>query len=159
MAETYKCKDGYARIFINQPDHWRRFVEWLGSPAELTDPQLETVAKRMPLRPLIDKLVEARSADYGTVEFFEEFQGNRLAAAPINAPSQFLNDKQTQHRAFVTEIDHGYLGRHRFPGNPYKFSSENIKRESPPIGPVPRHGSKSRAKPPARQPCHSPVCA
>jgi hypothetical protein len=27
VAETYKCKDGYARIFCNQPD-WKRLVEW-----------------------------------------------------------------------------------------------------------------------------------
>jgi len=30
VAETYPCKDGYARIFCNQPDHWKRLVEWLG---------------------------------------------------------------------------------------------------------------------------------
>jgi benzylsuccinate CoA-transferase BbsE subunit len=43
VAETYKCKDGYARIFCNQPDHWKRLVEWLGNPAELMDPKLENV--------------------------------------------------------------------------------------------------------------------
>ena len=41
VAETYQCQDGYARIFVNQPEHWRRFVEWLGSPPELLDPKLE----------------------------------------------------------------------------------------------------------------------
>ena len=46
VAETYKCKDGYARIFVNQPDHWRRFVEWLGNPPELIDPQLENSAQK-----------------------------------------------------------------------------------------------------------------
>ena len=35
-----QCRDGYARIFVNQPDHWRRFVEWLGRPPELLDPKL-----------------------------------------------------------------------------------------------------------------------
>jgi len=136
VAETYKCKDGYARIFVNQPDHWRRFVEWLGSPPELMDPQLETVAKRMPLRPMIDKLVEAKTVDYQAKDFFEEFQGKRLAAAPINSPSQFINDAQTQHRGYITEVDHPYLGRHRFPGDPYKFSASpsRIERGAPLLG-------------------------
>ena len=136
VAETYRCKDGYARIFVNQPDHWRRFVEWLGNPQELMDPQLENVPKRMPLRPLIDRLVEARAADYDTAAFFEEFQSKRLAAAPINAASAFLADKQTQHRGFVVEITDSLLGPHKFPGDPYKFSATpwKIARAAPRLG-------------------------
>jgi crotonobetainyl-CoA:carnitine CoA-transferase CaiB-like acyl-CoA transferase len=136
VAETFKCKDGYARIFVNQPDHWRRFVEWLGNPPELMDPQLEAVPKRMPLRPLIDRLVEARTVDYETAAFFEEFQSKRLAASPINSPSAFLADKQTQHRGFVAEVAHFHLGKHRFPGDPYKFSDSPwcIERGAPRLG-------------------------
>jgi crotonobetainyl-CoA:carnitine CoA-transferase CaiB-like acyl-CoA transferase len=136
VAETYKCQDGYARIFVNQPDHWRRFVEWLGNPPELIDPQLETVPKRMHLRPLIDRLVEARTVNYETAAFFEEFQSRRLAAAPINSPSALLADKQTQHRGYVVEVAHAYLGQHKFPGDPYKFSESRwaIERGAPLLG-------------------------
>jgi crotonobetainyl-CoA:carnitine CoA-transferase CaiB-like acyl-CoA transferase len=122
VAETYQCRDGYARIFVNQPDHWQRFVEWLGRPAELLDPKYETVQNRFPLRQTIDRLVEARTLNYEAKKFFEEFQSLRLAAAPINAPSAFLADEQTQHRRYLAEVDHGALGRHRFPGDPYHFS-------------------------------------
>ena len=48
-----KCQDGYARIFCNQPDHWKRLVEWLGNPAELMDPKFENVQNRHPLRPVL----------------------------------------------------------------------------------------------------------
>ena len=115
VAETYQCRDGYARIFVNQPDHWRRFVEWLGRPPELLDPKLENVQNRFPLRQIIDRLVEARTLNYETKQFFEEFQSLRLAAAPINPPSTFLADEQTQHRSYLTTVDHAYLGRHHFP--------------------------------------------
>jgi len=136
VAETYKCKNGYARIFVNQPDHWRRFVEWLGSPAELADSALENVQKRLPLRPVIDRMVDARTADYDTLAFFEEFQSRRLAAAPINPPSEFLADEQTRHRAYVTEAQHAYLGRHKFPGDPYQLSESpwRIDRGAPTLG-------------------------
>jgi crotonobetainyl-CoA:carnitine CoA-transferase CaiB-like acyl-CoA transferase len=136
VAETYKCKDGYARIFVNQPDHWRRFVEWLGSPQELLDPQLENVPKRMALRPLIDRLVEARTADYDSSTFFEEFQSKRLAASPINAVSAFLADKQTQHRGYVVDVVDSPLGAQKFPGDPYKFSATpwSIERGAPRTG-------------------------
>jgi crotonobetainyl-CoA:carnitine CoA-transferase CaiB-like acyl-CoA transferase len=136
VAETYKCKDGYARIFVNQPDHWRRFVAWLGNPAELIDPQLETVPNRMHLRPLIDHLVEAQTANYDTAAFFEEFQSKRLAASPINSPSAFLSDPQTQHREYVVEVAHPYLGAHKFPGDPYRFSEtpSRVERAAPRLG-------------------------
>ena len=84
VAETYQCKDGYARIFVNQTDHWKRFVEWLGKPPELLDPKYENVQNRFPLRQTIDRLVEARTLNYQAKQFFDEFQALRLAAAPIS---------------------------------------------------------------------------
>ena len=122
VAETYQCKDGFARIFVNQPDHWKRFLEWLGRPPELLDPKYENVQSRLPLRQTIDRLVEARTLNYEAKKFFEEFQALRLAAAPINAPSAFLADEQTRHRAYLTQVEHAHLGRHQFPGDPYRFS-------------------------------------
>lgn len=133
VAETYQCKDGYARIFVNQPDHWKRFVEWLGRPPELLDPKYENVQNRFPLRQTIDRLVEARTLNYDVKRFFEEFQSLRLAAAPINPPSAFLADEQTQLRGYVTEVDHAHLGRHPFPGDPYRFSETpwRVERGAP----------------------------
>ncbi|HLN87526.1 MAG TPA: CoA transferase [Candidatus Limnocylindrales bacterium] len=136
VAETYQCKDGYARIFVNQTDHWKRFVEWLGNPPELLDPKYENVQNRFPLRQTIDRLVEARTLNYQAKQFFDEFQALRLAAAPINAPSAFLADEQTQHRNFLTEVEHREFGRHPFPGDPYKFSETpwRIEHGAPLLG-------------------------
>jgi crotonobetainyl-CoA:carnitine CoA-transferase CaiB-like acyl-CoA transferase len=136
VAETYQCRDGYARIFVNQPDHWRRFVEWLGRPPELLDPKLENVQNRFPLRELVDRLVEARTLNYEVKNFFEEFQSLRLAAAPINPPSAFLADEQTQHRNYLATVNHPRLGLHIFPGDPYRFSESPwcIERGAPLLG-------------------------
>jgi len=136
VAETYQCKDGYARIFVNQVDHWKRFVEWLGRPPELLDPKFEIVQNRFPLRQTIDRLVEARTLNYGVKKFFDEFQGLRLAAAPINSPGSFLADEQTQHRNFTTAVEHRHLGRYRFPGDPYRFSNSptRVERGAPLLG-------------------------
>ena len=136
VAETYPCKDGYARIFCNQPDHWKRLVEWLGNPPELLDPKFENVQNRHPLRPVLDRIIEARTSSYDTKAFFEEFQSRRLAASPINSASAFLEDTQTKHRRYVVEVDHSYLGRHHFPGDPYKFSESpwRVDRGAPLLG-------------------------
>jgi crotonobetainyl-CoA:carnitine CoA-transferase CaiB-like acyl-CoA transferase len=136
VAETYQCRDGYARIFVNQADHWKRFVEWLGRPPELLDPKLENVQNRFPLRQEIDRLVEARTLNYGVQQFFDEFQSLRLAAAPINPPSAFLADEQTKERNYVATVEHAHLGRHEFPGDPYRFSESpsRIERGAPLLG-------------------------
>lgn len=136
VAESYQCKDGYARIFVNQADHWKRFVDWLGRPPELLDPKYENAQNRFPLRQTIDRLVEARTLNYETKTFFDEFQSLRLAAAPINSPSAFLADEQTQERSFVTTVEHPRLGRHDFPGDPYKFSETpwRVERGAPLLG-------------------------
>jgi crotonobetainyl-CoA:carnitine CoA-transferase CaiB-like acyl-CoA transferase len=136
VAETYQCKDGYARIFVNQADHWKRFVEWLGRPPELLDPKYENAQNRFPLRETIDRLVEARTLNNEAKKFFDEFQSLRLAAAPINSPSAFLADEQTQHRSFVTTVEHSALGRHDFPGDPYRFSESpwRVERGAPLLG-------------------------
>jgi crotonobetainyl-CoA:carnitine CoA-transferase CaiB-like acyl-CoA transferase len=136
VAETYQCRDGYVRIFVNQPDHWRRFVEWLGRPPELLDPKLENVQDRFPLRQQIDRLVEARSLNYETKKFFEEFQGLRLAAAPVHSPGGFVADEQTRHRNYLQELEHPYLGIFEFPGDPYRFSETpaRVRRAAPLLG-------------------------
>lgn len=136
VAETYQCRDGYVRIFVNQADHWRRFVEWLGRPLELLDPKLENVQNRFSLRGLIDRLMEARTLNYEVKQFFEEFQSLRLAAAPINPPSAFLADEQTHQRNYIATVNHPRLGRHNFPGDPYKFSESSwrIERGAPLLG-------------------------
>jgi crotonobetainyl-CoA:carnitine CoA-transferase CaiB-like acyl-CoA transferase len=136
VAETYQCRDGYARVFVNQADHWKRFVEWLGRPPELLDPKYEIAQNRFPLRQIVDRLVEARTLNYEVKKFFDEFQSLRLAAAPINPPSAFLVDEQTKHRNYVTEIGHAELGRHGFPGDPYQFSETpwRVQRGAPLLG-------------------------
>ncbi len=151
VAETYQCRDGYARIFVNQPDHWRRFVEWLGRPPELLDPKLENVQNRFPLREFIDRLVEARTLNYEVKSFFEEFQSLRLAAAPINPPSGFLADEQTQQRNYLATVDHPHLGRHSFPGDPYRFSESpwRIERGAPLLGEHQQQVAQELAQPSA----------
>ncbi|MGE5220382.1 MAG: CaiB/BaiF CoA transferase family protein [Chloroflexota bacterium] len=151
VAETYQCRDGYARIFVNQPDHWRRFVEWLGRPPELLDPKFENVQNRFSLRDFIGRLVEARTLNYEVKKFFEEFQSLRLAAAPINPLSAFLADEQTQHRNYLATVEHPRLGRHGFPGDPYRFSESplRIERGAPLLGEHQQQIGRELARPSA----------
>jgi benzylsuccinate CoA-transferase BbsF subunit len=81
-------------------------------------------------------MIEARTLDYDAKGFFEAFQAKRLAAAPINSPSGFLNDEQTKHRQYAVEVSHSHLGRHRFPGDPYRFSESpsRVTRGAPLLG-------------------------
>ncbi|TMA92941.1 MAG: CoA transferase [Deltaproteobacteria bacterium] len=159
VAETYQCRDGYARIFVNQADHWKRFIDWLGRPPELLDPKYENVQNRFPLRQTIDRLVEARTLNYEAKKFFDEFQSLRLAAAPINSPSAFLNDEQTQHRNFVTAVEHSRFGRHDFPGDPYQLSESprRVEKGAPLLGQDQEQIGRELARPSALPRCRAAI--
>ena len=43
------------------------------------DPKFENVQNRYPLRPVLDRIIEARTLTSDTKTFFEEFQSHRLA--------------------------------------------------------------------------------
>ncbi|HXG49852.1 MAG TPA: CoA transferase [candidate division Zixibacteria bacterium] len=151
VADTYRCRDGYVRIFCNQADHWRRLVEWLGNPPELADPKYDDVQNRFPLRSLLDRMIESRTADFTVDGLFEELQSRRLAAAPVHSPRAFLEDKQTKHRGYVVELNHPHLGRHGFPGDPYRFSESpcRIERPAPILGEHQAEIDKHLARPSA----------
>jgi crotonobetainyl-CoA:carnitine CoA-transferase CaiB-like acyl-CoA transferase len=82
---------------------------------------------------VLDRTIETRTMTFDAKTFFEEFQSRRLAAAPIHSPSAFLDDPQTKHRQYIVGVEHGYLGRHRFPGDPYRFSASpsRVERGAP----------------------------
>jgi crotonobetainyl-CoA:carnitine CoA-transferase CaiB-like acyl-CoA transferase len=119
LANTYPCQDGYVHLVVLQTDQWRRLVEWLGNPPELMDPALDIAQNRVAAQDRVHRLVEARARTYKKDALFSELQSYRLSASAIHSPSEFLNDRQTEHRKYVYEVDHSYMGRHPFPGDPY----------------------------------------
>ena len=123
VAETYQCQDGYARIFVNQPDHWRRFVEWLGNPPELARSETRERSEPLHLRPMIDRLVEARTLNYTVKEFFEEFQSRSVGGGADQFAERSTFGRANTASRLCRRSRPSLVGHSiEFPGDPYKFS-------------------------------------
>jgi crotonobetainyl-CoA:carnitine CoA-transferase CaiB-like acyl-CoA transferase len=133
FAGSYPALDGFVNLYVQVPAHWRRFVQWLGSPLEIADPSFELQEVQQQHRSTIDRLTKAKTLTYGKQALTEELQAEHLAAGAINTPAEFLADPQTVHRHFVAEVNHPQLGRTRHPGDPYIFSRTpwRIERAAP----------------------------
>lgn len=132
----YPCKDGYAHFFVLAPWHWKAFLEWIGQPEALSAPVWSNRHFRAQNIDVIDPFVRDFAAPYSKAELYEQGQARHLPLAPVNTPKDFAEDIHTQARGYFVEVEHPYVGRHKYPGAPYKLSATpwRIRRPAPLIG-------------------------
>ena len=132
VAGSYPTNDGYANFYIQVPSHWRRLVQWLGNPPEISDPSFEKEEVQRAHRQTIDRLITAKARGYGKKQLAEELQDVHLAVGALNTVGEFVADEQTRFRRFV-------IDRHF--GDPY-ILSESPSRVS---RPAPKRGQHDKA--------------
>jgi benzylsuccinate CoA-transferase BbsF subunit len=81
----------------------------LGRPSWATDPVLATVAGRRAHEDELDGRLAAWTADRSADELFALLQP-RVAAAPVRAPGELLEDPQLRHRGYFPVLEHTVMG-------------------------------------------------
>lgn len=122
LHDVYPCKDGGVRVYVLVRDHWRNFLEWIGSPEELRDPLFEDQEMRRDNRDLIDPYVKEFTKGFTKREFYAAGQGRHLAMSPMNTPAEFVESEQTKGREFFVELPHPVVGKYRQAGSIQVFS-------------------------------------
>lgn len=112
LHDVYPCKDGGVRLFILVRDHWRVFLDWIGSPKELRDPVFEDQDTRRDNRDLIDPYVVEFCKGFTKHELYMEGQGRHLAVSPMRTPAEYVESEQTRAREFFVEVEHPVVGRY-----------------------------------------------
>lgn len=112
LHDVYPCKDGGVRLFILVRDHWRVFLDWIGSPSELCDPVFEDQETRRDNRDLIDPYVKEFCQRYAKGELYLEAQARHLAISPMRTAGEFVESEQTRAREFFVEVDHPVVGEY-----------------------------------------------
>lgn len=128
---TWPCKDGLVELQVWNASHWTGFLELLGNPEELSDPEWGRAIHRNQHRDEVTRLVSAFMAGRSNQEVAERAQKLHVPAAAINTPGDFAKDPQPNSRSFFVETDHPYLGRVRMPGPPYRLSQPAWSLRSP----------------------------
>jgi benzylsuccinate CoA-transferase BbsE subunit len=130
----YPCADGFISMVagrLGTASAWRRLREWLveaelPGAEELFQEDWESLTFRQ--RPeSVDRFSELFSAFTATrskQELYVEAQLRSIALAPVNTPSEVLEDPQLCARNFFREVTDPATGaRAMVPGAPYRFGS------------------------------------
>jgi crotonobetainyl-CoA:carnitine CoA-transferase CaiB-like acyl-CoA transferase len=136
LHDVYECQDGYARLFILVRDHWRAFLEWIGSPEELRDPLFEDQEMRRDNRDLIDPYVIEFCKRFTKLDLYMEGQRRHLAITAMNSPAEFVENAQTRGRDYLVEVEHPAVGRYEQPRAMHVFSESpaELRCAAPLIG-------------------------
>jgi crotonobetainyl-CoA:carnitine CoA-transferase CaiB-like acyl-CoA transferase len=94
----YRCADGFIRMIILVPKHWRAMKEWAGNPPELADPKYDQFINRLMEMDKIVAVLEGFFADKKKIEVAEEAQRRGIPATPLLRPGEVLDNAHTRAR-------------------------------------------------------------
>ncbi len=135
----YKCKDGkWLALGHNQPDRYWPFVcKALGIKHLEMDPRFENVARREEnceeLVSILDEIFMTKPrSEWLTVLR----QADNVIYAPIQSPSDLINDPQVLANDYIVDCNHQVLGPVKVVGIPVQFSKTPgvVKCEAPEFG-------------------------
>jgi crotonobetainyl-CoA:carnitine CoA-transferase CaiB-like acyl-CoA transferase len=94
----YRCADGFIRMIVLVPKHWRALMEWVGRPQELADPKYDQFVNRLIDREKIVAVLESFFVDKKKIEVAVEAQRRGIPATPLLRPGEVLSNEQTNAR-------------------------------------------------------------
>ena len=141
VYNLYRCQDGHVLLFILPFEQWKRMVEWLGNPPELTDPVFEDVVFRRSNNDLIYPHIAAFCAPFTKQELYDEGQRRRIGISPVNRPGEFLESQHVRERQMLAPVEHPTAG-------PYTYFGPGVRVNGVPPSadrPAPRIGEHNAA--------------
>ncbi len=100
----YRCADGFIRMIILVPKHWRALMEWIGHPEELSDPKYDQFINRLIELDKVVAVLEGFFADKNKVEVAVEAQNRGIPATPLLLPSEVLENEHTIGRGTFCKL-------------------------------------------------------
>jgi crotonobetainyl-CoA:carnitine CoA-transferase CaiB-like acyl-CoA transferase len=128
----YRCADGYIRMIILVPKHWRALKKWVGNPVELDDPKYDQFINRLIELDKIVAVLERFFADKNKVEVAIEAQNRGIPATPLLRPSEVLESEHTVGRGTFCTLPLGPKLEGKIPSG---FVTIDGERAGPRTGP------------------------
>ncbi|MCH7868391.1 MAG: CoA transferase [Myxococcales bacterium] len=94
----YRCANGFIRMIILVPKHWRGLLAWVGEPEELMDPKYDQFINRLIDLPKIVAVLERFFADKDKVDIAREAQRRGIPATPLLLPDEVIENEHTRGR-------------------------------------------------------------
>src|SRR5262249_21454872 len=94
----YRCADGFIRMIVLVPKHWRALMEWVGNPKELADPKYDQFVNRLMEMGKIVAVLESFFAEGTKIDVAAEAQRRGIPATPLLRPGEVLDNEHTKAR-------------------------------------------------------------
>ena len=101
----YPCADGHVRGIILVKHHWQALLDWMGNPAELADPALESLIGRIMNQKKVDTALAAFFADKKKIDIAVEAQRRGIPVTPLLRPGEVLANEHTLARGTFHELE------------------------------------------------------
>lgn len=137
-AGIFRCRDGYAYIWMSAPAHWQALGQLLGQP-----PWMASFPERWLERECTPERVAQCRRHIG--EWLATQDRHEAAAAAqklgltlvaVNSAQDLVDCPQYGFRGFFAELDHPVLGRRRYPTVPYRLGATpaQLRTAAPQLG-------------------------
>ena len=136
----YRCADGFIRMIILVPKHWRRMLEWAGEPEELMDPKYDQFVARLVDMDKIVPVLERFFADKKKIDVAVEAQRRGIPATPLLRPGEVLENEHTVGRGTFVPIEVAPGVEARIPSG---FLTVDGERAGPRSAPPARDGESA----------------
>ncbi|MCP4039089.1 MAG: CoA transferase [bacterium] len=103
----YRCADGFMRMIVLVPKHWRALLDWIGHPEELSDPRYNEFINRLIDSAKIGKALENVFADRNKIDVALEAQQRGIPATPLLLPGEVLANEHTVARGTFRSLPVG----------------------------------------------------
>ncbi|MBV6423934.1 MAG: Formyl-CoA:oxalate CoA-transferase [Steroidobacteraceae bacterium] len=129
---VYPCRgeDEWVSISVETDAQWAALVEVMGRDDWLRDPRFSSFAARKEHERALDLEISAWTREQGKRDVMERLQARGVIAGAVLKPLELLDDPQLEARGMHRALAREYVGEHRYPGFPLRFSQARCEQRS-----------------------------
>ena len=120
--QTFPTSDGHVNIAIGNDRFWHFFTATMGLESYRDDSRFIDNEGRITNLPELEKIIEARFADFTTEQIVAMLEEAGVPSAPILTVPEVFADEQAQHLELERKVDHATLGEISTTGFPFSMS-------------------------------------
>ncbi len=113
----YRCKgdDKWVGIVVTSDEEWQAFCNSIGNPHWAKDERFAGSLGRWQNQDELDKRIEEWTQEHDHYEVMQILQKAGIAAGPVLAGDELLNDPHLKERGFYQRLEREVVGTHAYP--------------------------------------------
>ena len=135
---AYPCKDGHVWLLVTPTARWPRFMEMVGRPDLVKDPNLHRPEfwGEPEAKDLVDSMLYPWLMERTKQQVMEEAQAARIAGTAGNTTVEVLADRHWHERGYWARADHAEAGSLPYTGPSFRKEGEGwqLKSAAPMLG-------------------------